>query len=1200
MLVLCLFASTLVVEYGCSQMVKETMEFPTGLCVALLSGRIRRSLLAAIVAILLFLLVPCVVWGSPNKTVLILNSYHEGLAWTDQQVSAAQEVLLDTFENIDLYIEYMDTKRHYSPAYLERLAGLYKAKFRDVKLDAIVTTDDNALRFVMNHHGEVFGNAPVSFCGINDYRRSVFAGRHEFTGVIEVLDIKPTIDLALTLHPATKKIVVVVDNTPTGMGQRKDVATVAEQYDRLEFEYLTGEDLTNGTLLERLRHLPRDSIVLLTVWLRDKNNTYIPPKEGGSLISSASAVPVYGIVDMYLGHGIVGGKLLNSRTHGRVAAEIALRLLNGENATDIPVLLESVNPYMFDYQQLGRWGIDSAELPKGSVVINKPFSLYEKYSTLIWTTGSILVILVTTVAFLTGNVLRRKRAEAALRESQQKYERLSENSPAVVFQFMMTPEGKYVFPYISEGALRTTGVSAEEAMADSSKLLNMIYPDDVERFQNGVRESAESLEIYHAVFRHIRDREVRWVECRATPERRSDGSILWDGLFMDVTDRKRAELDLMETKAVLQAAMDNSPAGIAIANAPDGKLRYVNDAALMIRGKPKEAVVSGVGIDEYVESWGILHLDGTPCAKDEVPLARAIMYGEICNEQFIIRKPDDEDRVVWAHAAPIRNSEGKVTSAIVIFPDITEQKRAEDALRHERDLSERVMETSPAGITRVDAEGRLAYANRRAEEILGIRMSEGFGRTYDDPSWKITDFNGGPFPEENLPFHVVRETNEPVFGIRHAIEWPNGKRVFLSVNATPFLDDHGRFEGMVCTIEDITRQIETEAERAKLEVQLRQAQKMESIGTLAGGIAHDFNNILTPILVQAELTKLIIDGNHTAQGNLDEIMKAGQRAKDLVKQILTFSRQSEQQRVSMDLAPLIKESLKLLRSSIPTTIEVTQNIVEGPCTVMADPTQMQQIIMNLSTNASQAMQETGGVLEVGLRRVELKENEAKGYANIGPGRYIMLTVSDTGCGIEPELLEKIFDPFFTTKAKGEGTGMGLSVVDGIVRSHGGVISVYSEIEKGTTFKVLLPQAEEALVVREHAEVLATGTETILFVDDDPSMVKTGQQMLKQLGYQVEATSKPVDALAAFRDQPDKYDLVVTDMTMPDMTGESLAKALMRVRPDIPVIICTGFSHQMDEEKALAMGISAFVMKPFVVKDVAHTIRNVLASDTRSG
>jgi ABC-type uncharacterized transport system substrate-binding protein len=325
-------------------------------------------------------------YAQPNSTqkILILNSYHKGFGWTDDQVSAAEKLLSEGTKHVDLFIEYMDTKRIYSNAYLENLLDIYRLKYKKVHLDAIITTDDNALWFVLQYHKEVFGEAPVSFCGINDYKKSLMKGKQHYTGLVEILDVKPTIDLALNLHPETQKIVVIVDSTPTGLGQKKDIAAVAQHYGNVKFEYIEGKDTSHSELLEKLRSLSQDTIVLLSVWLRDKNNVYLSPNEGGRLMSSNSPVPIYGIIDMYYGYGIVGGKLLNSRNHGRIAAETALRIINGEKPADIPVIFKSTNPYMFDYKQLERWEINSADLPQDSIIINKPVSLYKAYKRLIW------------------------------------------------------------------------------------------------------------------------------------------------------------------------------------------------------------------------------------------------------------------------------------------------------------------------------------------------------------------------------------------------------------------------------------------------------------------------------------------------------------------------------------------------------------------------------------------------------------------------------------------------------------------------------------------------------------------------------------------------------------------------------------------------------------------------------------------------
>ncbi len=551
---------------------------------------------------------------------------------------------------------------------------------------------------------------------------------------------------------------------------------------------------------------------------------------------------------------------------------------------------------------------------------------------------------------------------------------------------------------------------------------------------------------------------------------------------------------------------------------------------------------------------------------------------------------------IWfsGHSVPSVREGEVVFNGIV--QDITERKQAEEAIRKSEQEKSLILNNASEIIAFHNKDRRLIWANRAY--LDGITRIIGLPVTIDDLKGKKCHEAWGLTGDcTNCPVLLAIETGKPQEGEltpENQEHWPATQGSWM-VRAAPVRDSSGAVVGVIEIANDITERKQAEKERERLQTQLTQAQKMESIGTLAGGIAHDFNNALTPIMVQTELAKLTIPADNPVQEGLDEIIKAGHRAKDLVKQILTYSRQSQQQRVSIDLTPMIKESLKLLRSSIPTTIEIRQDIETDPCTVLADPTQMEQIVMNLCTNASQAMQEMGSVLEVSLKPVELDEDEAKSYPNIRAGSYVMLTVSDTGIGIEAELMEKIFDPFFTTKPVNEGTGMGLSVVHGIVLSHQGDITVRSEPGKGATFTVLLPRLEQETETESETidGSLPTGNERVMFVDDEDPMVKAGEQMLKQLGYQVEVKTSAVEALAAFLEQPDRYDLVMTDMSMPNMTGDNLAKAMMNVRPDIPVIICTGFSHQIDEEKALAMGIRAFVMKPFAMKGIAETVRKVL-------
>lgn len=384
------------------------------------------------------------------------------------------------------------------------------------------------------------------------------------------------------------------------------------------------------------------------------------------------------------------------------------------------------------------------------------------------------------------------------------------------------------------------------------------------------------------------------------------------------------------------------------------------------------------------------------------------------------------------------------------------------------------------------------------------------------------------------------------------------------------------------------------SDRNKLEAKLQQAQKMEALGTLAGGIAHDFNNILAIILGNAELAIEDVSERSPVRHRLEEARKACLRAKDIVKQILTFSRQTEHEMTPTKITPIIEESIKLLRSSIPTTIEMRHNLSSHSDTINGDPGQIKEILINLCSNSAYAMRENGGVLEISLENITLDEQTAVGYDDLSPGDYLRLSVSDTGQGIEPDILNRVFDPYFTTKEAGEGTGMGLAAVSGLIRNHNGAITVHSEEGKGATFHVYLPLVQDEISPKaDMEEPLPTGSECILFIDDEQSLVNLGRQILGRLGYSVITRTSSSEALDLFRKNPQQFDLVVTDMTMPDMQGDRLAKELIKIDPDIPIILFSGYSDRIDEEKAKEMGIAAYIMKPVAMREMANTIRKVL-------
>ena len=532
-------------------------------------------------------------------------------------------------------------------------------------------------------------------------------------------------------------------------------------------------------------------------------------------------------------------------------------------------------------------------------------------------------------------------------------------------------------------------------------------------------------------------------------------------------------------------------------------------------------------------------------------------------------------------------------------------KKAEDILRKEKDLLEDAVqertkqlsesetrfrllyERAPSPYHALNEDGNLMEVNEAWLNMLGYSREEVIGRWFGD----FLDPQYVDYFKRNFTHF---KASDGVGGIEIEMVRKDGSCVTVEFNGNIGYDKNGKFKQTHCIFQNITERKRAEEEKKKLEKQLHHAQKLEAIGTLAGGIAHDFNNILAGIMGYTEMALHQFSKRVTGYEYLHRVLDATYRAKDLVKQILAFSRQVEQERKPVQIALIIKEAIKLLRASLPSTIELRQNIEAASCTVLADPTRIHQVLINLCTNAAHAMREKGGVLEVILAEVDIDADTAARHPELKVGPYLRLSVSDTGHGMAGETMDRIFDPYFTTKEKGKGTGLGLAVVHGIIKSLGGTITVDSEPGKGTTFQVFLHRIETR--IKPHVETavpLPRGHECILLVDDEEHLADMWLRMLEHLGYEVVAKTSGIKALEIFRSQPDKFDIVITDQTMPKMTGVDLAKELMHIRSNIPIILCSGFSEAITPEKAKAMGIREFVMKPMVMREMAETIRRVV-------
>jgi PAS domain S-box-containing protein len=682
-----------------------------------------------------------------------------------------------------------------------------------------------------------------------------------------------------------------------------------------------------------------------------------------------------------------------------------------------------------------------------------------------------------------------------------------------------------------------------------------------------------------------------WIECQVSNiEWRGAPAIL--ATLQDITARRQAEVMLRQAHAELETRVQERTAALQQVNealrASETKYRtLVENIPQRIFVKDKNSVYLSCN-ESYARDIGIQ--PGEVAGKTDYEFFpkeladnyraddRRIMESgktESIEERYLLKGEE-----IWVQTikTPVRGEDGTVAGVLGIFWDITERKQAGDALRESETRFRSYIESAPLAIFVADQQGRLMDFNPAALDLLGYdaailrRMNILDLHPEEDREGVLSDL--ATLLEVG---HVERERR---------MKKSNGHLIWVSLRVVMTPD---RFSFAYC--QDISERKQLE----DAEAQLRQAQKMESLGTLAGGIAHDFNNILGVIVGYSEMAQTHADDPLRVREDLSEVFKAAFRAKELVKQILAFSRHGEREKRPVQIGLIVKEALKMIRASLPSTIEIEQNVA-SKAAVMADPTQIHQVLMNLCTNGAHAMREDVGVLEVTLTDVCLRSGSTQSHPELQYGPHVKLAVKDTGHGIDPSILDRIFDPFFTTKKHGVGTGLGLSVVHGIVKSHGGAIEVESHPGKGTTFYVFLPEIESAAELPAGAALpLPCGRERILVVDDEPALAKATKQMLEGLGYQAEFRTNGIDALEAIRHHSTgkPFDLVITDMTMPHMTGLGLARELFRLQPNLPILLCTGFSENMDAEKARKIGIKGFLMKPVVSRELAAMIRTVL-------
>ena len=659
-----------------------------------------------------------------------------------------------------------------------------------------------------------------------------------------------------------------------------------------------------------------------------------------------------------------------------------------------------------------------------------------------------------------------------------------------------------------------------------------------------------------------------WIDMTKAPLSNASGDIYGIlGVGIDITESKHAEKSLRQSEQRFRSYFELPLIGIVITSTEKSWLN-VNDKACEILGYTKEELLQ--------QTWSSMtHPDDLAADVEKFDLMLAGTIDQYTMEKRFIRK---DGRIVYVDLSVgcVRMTDGSVDYVVALFNDITERIKSQEDLLRLSAVVEQVHEI----IVITDRQAVIQYVNPAFTKATGYSSAEAIGRT---PAL----LRSGKQDENFYKVLWSTITQGDIWRGRFINRKQNGELYNEEATIYPLRNSSGKIINYVAVKRDITHNL-------KIEQQLRQVQKMEAIGTLAGGIAHDFNNILGVIYGYAEMSMDPAETMPQISSNLQLLLNAANRAKDLIRQILTISRQTEKEALPVTISPIVKEVIKFIRASLPSTIQIKQSLSAKNDLLLADPIQIHQLLMNLCTNAGHAMKDSSGVLEITLKNVHFTDADILEHPLMRSGDYVRLSVKDTGCGIPIRNLEHIFEPYFTTKKSSEGTGLGLAVVQGIVGNCGGDIRVYSEVGKGTVFNVYLPLiTRETEKKNEPVSEIPCGTEHILFVDDEISLVKTSKIILERLGYSVTGITSPEEALAAFKNTPDAFDLLITDKTMPELTGFDLVREIKSQRPELPMILCTGMSVKADIEKVQELGINGFLLKPFNKRELACIIRDVL-------
>jgi PAS domain S-box-containing protein len=977
----------------------------------------------------------------PPKRVLLLYSFdNEEGTFSGFDHGLRSQLRAMARDRVEFTTKYLDLVRFSTPARAAGLVQLLKLEFSKQKPDLIVPTSYSALQFLLGEGKDLFPGTPVvttfNSRRLDEMKLRVATGAagRGITGVASTDEPARTLDLALRLQPDTQRVVVIGGSSPFDQAWTDQLKHDFSPYRQgVELTYLTG--LTMNELLRRVAQLPPHTVILSTIFVEDARGQFFLQEEALDLITRAANVPVYGIYSSYIGHGVVGGRMTNPENVGRMVGDLAGRVLNGENAANIPFVVDNSSQDMVDWRQLQRWHISEKRLPQSTMELFREPSAWERYRFTIVAIISLCILEAALILALLFGVGRRRRAERALLREKTLADAVIESLPGVFFLQDQTGKNlRWNKNAETVARYRIAHVSSLDNVADE-------YKEAVKRTKDEVIERGSA----HVEIK-ILAKDGGVVPYYFTAVRVDlEGKPYIAGVGIDMTESKRAEEAVRRSEAELRSFVEHAPYGIGAISVSQDKFVQANPALVKLLGYKSEAEVLDLSVSRDVYS--------------------------------------------------------------------------------EQDTSAFRAQPAPADFFSV-------------EEF----------------TWKRKD----------------------------------GKPTMVRASRRRTSNQGNEGDVIEIIAEDVTA-------GKSLEEQLRHVQKMEALGQLAGSVAHDFSNLLGVIIGYSELLSAGIGSTGMVRARLETIKNAGMRAASLTSQLLAFSRRQVLQPRVMNLNSLVTETQKMLERLMGEDIEQKLALDPALGKTKADPGQIVQVIMNLAVNARDAMP-TGGTLTIETANVSFEDAISFYNVIVPPGKYVMLSVSDTGTGMDEETLGHIFEPFFTTKEAGKGTGLGLATVYGIVKQSGGYVFADSELQKGTSFKVYLPRIEQPFdvaPVQNTPVEIPPSSQVLLVVEDERAFRDLLHEGLQSKGYQVLVAANGVEALQVAEKYKGSISVLITDVIMPQMSGPELAKNLKKVRPNTHVLYMSGYADEKLATISHSVGELMLIQKPFYLDDLVRKIQEIL-------